>query len=106
MRLLQDISGVTFTVTLGVEEKKDANGKQRFNKDGAPMWQVQCMALDKTGGEMLKITVAGERPNVSLGQIVVPVELEALPWNQNGRSGVAFRAKEIRSATSSVSKAA
>jgi hypothetical protein len=33
---------------------------------------------------------------VTVGQPVVLVELEAIPWSQDDRSGVAFRAKEIR----------
>ena len=35
-------------------------------------------------------------PNVKVGQPVAVSKLEALPWATNGRSGVAFRAEEIK----------
>lgn len=98
MRLYVDISKVTFTVTKNPEPKNDQNGQQKHRRDdGAPMWVTQVMALDEeTGGEMLSVTVAGQMPNVSVGQMVSPVELEAIPWATNGRHGVAYRAAELR----------
>jgi hypothetical protein len=53
---------------------------------------------DNEGGEVITITTAGERPDVTVGQIVHLVSLEALPWATNGRNGVAFRAESINSA--------
>ena len=51
------------------------------------------------------MTTAGEKPKVSQGQLVSAVQLEAVPWSmeQNGkaRSGVSFRATEIKSAATS-----
>jgi hypothetical protein len=35
---------------------------------------------------------------VRVGQLVHLSKLEALPWATNGRSGVAFRAEEIKTA--------
>jgi hypothetical protein len=52
--------------------------------------------LDETGGEVITITTAGEKPAVTVGQLVVPVSLEAIPWATNGRNGVAFRATELK----------
>ena len=63
------------------------------------MWTTQVMALDETGGEVLAITVAGIKPSVTVGQIVKPVGLEAIPWNNNGKHGVAFRAVELKPVT-------
>lgn len=60
------------------------------------MWTTQVMALDETGGEMLAITVAGTTPSATVGQLVKPVGLEAIPWNNNGKHGVAFRAVELK----------
>lgn len=97
MPLYIDLTTVDFSVGLPAEEKVDQNGKQRFNKDGAPMWKVQLIALnDKMGAEVIDVTVAGVKPEVQRGQLVIPEGLEALPWNTNGRSGVAFRATQIR----------
>lgn|SRR5690606_9556832 len=96
MRLFVDTSKVTFTVTRNPEPKNDQNGQQRHRKDdGAPMWATQVMALDETGGEVISITVAGVKPEATVGQMVVPVGLEAIPWSTNGRSGIAYRAVEL-----------
>ena len=60
------------------------------------LWLVQLMALDDSGGEVLSVTVAGE-PKVTVGQPASVSELVALPWSQDGRSGVAYRAEAISS---------
>jgi hypothetical protein len=62
------------------------------------MWSTQVFVLDDDGGEVITITTAGEKPNVKVGQELAVSKLEALPWATNGRSGVAFRAVEIRAA--------
>jgi hypothetical protein len=96
MRLSIDTSGVQYQATKNSEPKLDQNGKQKVNRDGQPMWATQVMALDETGGEVLSITVAGIQPSITVGQIVKPVGLEAIPWNNNGKHGVAFRAVELK----------
>jgi hypothetical protein len=97
MRLYVDTSKVTFMVNKPSEPKNDQDGKQRHRKeDGRPMWTVQVTALDETGGEVIAITVAGEKPEFTVGQMVNPVGLQAIPWSTNGRSGVAWRADEVQ----------
>jgi hypothetical protein len=97
VKLYIDTRNVEFSVTRNPQPKTDQNGKQKFNKDGAPMWQTQVQALDEDGGEHLMLTTVGEKPQVTVRQVVVPVGLEAIPWNTNGRNGVAFRASELKS---------
>ena len=108
MKLLLDTSRTTFTVTREVEPKVDRDtGAQRMDRTTkALLWVVQVMALDATGGEMLTITVAGDAPKVNVGQAVNPVELEAIPWAQGGRNGVAFRATSINVASGKSASAA
>ena len=96
MRLTIDTSGVQCQVTKNPEQKLDQNGKQKIDRDGRPMWTTQVMALDETGGEVLAVSVAGVMPSVTVGQLVKPVGLEAIPWNNNGKHGVAFRAVELK----------
>jgi hypothetical protein len=106
MKLYVDTSAKQITVTLEAVEKKDQNGRQRTERDtGRPMWSTQVFVLDDVGGEVITVTTAGERPNVKVGQPVSLVNLEALPWATNGRSGVAFRASEIKTAMTSVKTA-
>ncbi len=96
MRLRLDISKTSFTVTRTAVEKTDQNGVQKIDRTTKqPLWVVQLMALDETGGEMLTVTVAGIPPKLTVGQQVNPVELEAIPWATNGKNGTAFRASSI-----------
>jgi hypothetical protein len=99
MRLVLDVSRARFTVSKPPEEKRDLEGKQRADKrTGALLFTVQLVAFDETGAEVITVTVAGQLPKVAVGQDVSPVELEAIPWSQEKRSGVAYRAKEVRPA--------
>lgn len=98
MRLLLETSPYTFMVTQATQPKVDQERNQRFHKTTKePMWVTQVLALDRNegGGETINITVMGSKPELTVGQKVAPVELEALPWNQNGRHGVSYRAAEL-----------
>ena len=105
MKLLLEISRTAFTVTREVEPKNDQDGRQkRDRRSNEPLWVVQVMALDGSGGEVLNVTVAGAPPKVTVGQSVIPVELEAIPWAQGGRNGVAYRAQSLSVVSASASK--
>ncbi|MGP4104961.1 hypothetical protein [Nonomuraea sp. KM90] len=107
MKLYVDTSNKQVTVSREPVEKTDQNGRQKTERDtGRPMWSTQVFVLDEDGGEVLAVTTAGVRPEVKVGQVVSLSRLEALPWSTNGRSGVAFRAVEIKSATVSAAKTA
>lgn len=107
MRLLIDVSNVSFTVGREPEPKKDQNGVQRVDRNtAAPMWSVQLVAMDDGGAEVINVTVAAPQPpKVSVGQPVAPVELQAIPWAQNGRNGVAYRATDVKLVSASKSSA-
>ncbi|NUW30745.1 hypothetical protein HTZ77_04815 [Nonomuraea sp. SMC257] len=107
MKLYVDTSNKQVTVSKESVEKTDQNGRQKTERDtGRPMWSTQVFILDEDGGEVITVTTAGIRPEVKVGQIVTLSKLEALPWSTNGRSGVAFRATEIKSATVPAAKSA
>lgn len=99
MKRYVDVSGKQFSVSLEPEAKTDQNGQQNRSREGAPMWTTQIYVLDESGGEIIKVTTAGEKPKCSVGQHVTPVQLEMIPWSTNGRSGVAYRAIEIKVAS-------
>jgi hypothetical protein len=104
VKLYVDTTGKQVTVSRDPEPKNDQNGSQRSERGtGRLMWSTQVFVLDETGGEVITITTAGEKPGVKVGQLVAPVSLEAIPWATNGRNGVAFRATELKPATGSVS---
>ncbi len=96
MQLRVSINDVRFMVTKGPEPKVDfqTNAQKVDKRSGALLWQVQLMALDETGGEILTVVVDGD-PAVRVGEFVQVEDLVALPWSQGERSGVAFRAGKI-----------
>ena len=100
MRLVLDTAKVTFTVTKAAEPKTEfGSGKQKMNRASQlPEWQVEVLAMDSERGEVIRVTVAGDQPKVNQGQPVRFEELEAIPWANNGRDGVAYRAAAIHPA--------
>ena len=52
--------------------------------------------MDSERGEVIRVTVTGDQPKVNQGQPVRFEELEAIPWANNGRNGVAYRAAAIQ----------
>ena len=100
MKLHIETSAKQVTVTREPAEKTDGqSGRQKTERGtGRPMWSTQVFVLDDDGGEVITVTTAGEKPNVKVGQELAVSKLEALPWATNGRSGVAFRAAEIKAA--------
>jgi hypothetical protein len=97
MKLRIDTAGVSFVCTRAPEQRLAFDsGQPRMDREtGLPLWQVQLMALDSSGGDVIAVTVAGD-PNVTVGQPAQVEGLVALPWSQEGRSGIAFRADAIR----------
>ena len=97
MKLRIDTAGVSFVCTRAPEPRIafDSGQAKTDRETGLPLWQVQLMALDTSGGDVIAVTVAGD-PNVTVGQPVQVDGLVALPWNQESRSGIAFRADAIR----------
>ena len=97
MRLLLDTSQVTFMVTKGPEPRRDyGKTEQKMDRDtGQPQWVVEVLAQDSERGEVIRVTVTGDQPKVTTGQPVRFEGLEAIPWSNNGKSGVAYRAASI-----------
>ena len=97
MKLRIDTAGVSFVCTRAPEQRIafDTGQAKTDRETGLPLWQVQLMALDTSGGDVIAVTVAGD-PNVTVGQPVQVDGLVALPWNQGERSGIAFRADAVR----------
>jgi hypothetical protein len=100
VKLYVDTKGKQVQATKESEPKNDQNGNQRSEKGtGRLMWSTQIFVLDENGGEVIAVTTAGEKPNVTAGQLVTIEQLEAIPWATNGRNGVAFRAVSLKPVT-------
>ena len=100
MRLVLETSKTTFTVTKAAEPKTEfGSGQQKMNRASQlPEWQVEVLAMDSERGEVIRVTVTGDQPKVTQGQPVRFEELEAIPWANDGRNGVAYRAAAIHPA--------
>ncbi len=100
MRLVLDTSKVAFTVTKAAEPKTEfGSGQQKMNRASKlPEWVVEVLAMDAERGEVIRVTVTGDQPKVTQGQTVRFEDLEAIPWANNGRNGVAYRAAAIHPA--------
>ncbi|MGQ0480690.1 MAG: hypothetical protein ACT4O0_06640 [Pseudonocardia sp.] len=97
MELLIDISRKSFSVGRPFERKLDDNGVQRLDrKTRAPLWAAQLVVMDERGADTIVVTIAGDPPSLQQGQPVTPMQLVAIPWNRNGREGIAYRAIEVR----------
>lgn len=101
MRLKLETSEVAFTVTKAPEPRRDyGKTEQKVDRDtGRPQWVVEVLALDPERGEVIRVTVAGDQPRVTQGQAVRFEGLEAIPWSNNDKSGVAFRAASVQPAS-------
>ena len=97
MKLKLDTAGVSFICTREPEQRIAFDtGQPKIDREtGQPLWQVQFMALDTTGADVIAVTVPGD-PNITVGQPVRVEGLVASPWAQEGRSGIAFRADSLR----------
>ena len=93
----------SFTVTRAAEPKTEfGSERQKMNQASKlPEWVVEVLAMDSERGEVIRVTVTGDQPKVNQGQPVRFEELEAIPWANNGRNGVAYRAAAIHQAAQS-----
>jgi hypothetical protein len=100
MRLVLKDERYAFTVTKAAEPKTEfGSGQQKVNRASKlPEWVVEVPAMDSERGEVIRVTVTGDQPKVSQGQPVRFEELEAIPWANNGRNEVAYRAAAIHPA--------
>jgi len=95
MQLEIKTDGVEFVVSRAPQPKSDNDGRQKVDRDtGASLHVTELVAMDNTGAEVIKVTTVGE-PKVATRQLVTVVKLVAMPWNIDGRGGVAFRAESI-----------
>ena len=87
-------------MTKAAEPKTEfGSGQQKMNRQSnLPEWVVEVLAQDSERGEVIRVTVTGDQPKVNQGNPVRLVDLEALPWANNGRNGVAYRAAAIQPA--------
>src|SRR4051794_11906893 len=109
MRLPIDTSRLKFLVVSGAEPLRQyEEGKPReawaprTDVNGEVLWRVQLVALGEGEAEIIRVAVPGD-PKVAQGEMVALDGLTAQAWEMDGRSGTAFRAQAVKSATSRTS---
>jgi hypothetical protein len=81
MKLRIDTAAVSFVCTRAPEARIAFDtGQPKVDREtGLPLWQVQLMALDASGGDVIAVTVAGD-PNLTVGQPLRPRWCEPITW--------------------------
>src|SRR3954465_15196501 len=104
MRLPIDKSRLKFLVVAEAEPLRQyEEGKPReawaprTDVNGEVLWRVQLVALGDGAAEIIRVAVPGD-PKVAQGEMVQVDGLTAQPYDMEGRSGMAFRARVIREA--------
>ncbi|QXJ22795.1 hypothetical protein AGRA3207_003855 [Actinomadura graeca] len=96
-----DVSALTFVCVSAPRPKlvSQETGEVKTDRDGNTVFTVGLSAADAMGRvELVNLSVPGDQ-DVTIGQIVSPVDLVAFPWEQviNGqkRWGIAYRASRV-----------
>ena len=103
MRLPIDTSRLKFLVVAEAEPLRQFEaGKPReawaprTDTNGEVLWRAELVALGDDGAEIIRVAVPGD-PKVAHGEMVAVDGLTAQAWELDGKSGVSFRARAIRS---------
>lgn len=92
-----DVEDKEFQVTSPSRPKIDQLGIQRIDKEtGQPLWMTEVVVTDHSGGEIIKISTAGEKPDLDRGDPIEVFGLVGVPWVSGSRAGMAFRADSIK----------
>lgn len=96
-----DTTAITFLASAPPAPVLDFQTKQpKADSNGEPLYAVQLVAMQPAGADVITVKVPGQ-PTISVGAPVRVVGLIGLPWENNGRSGVAFRATRIEAVSQS-----
>jgi hypothetical protein len=94
-----DTTAITFLASAPPAPVLDFTTKQpKADPNGEPLYAVQLVAMQPAGADVITVKVPGQ-PHIAVGTPVRVVGLVGLPWNNDGRSGVAFRAARIEPTT-------
>jgi hypothetical protein len=100
-----DTTDLTFIVSTAPRPVTRYGSEEiRTDKNGQQIHAVELIVLSDDGGDKIRVKVPG-RPELRPRSEVRVTNLQAMPWEQNGKSGVAFSASSIESATKSVKAA-
>jgi len=76
----------------------DTGEVKRDRRSGQEVWTVGVCAMRGRDSSVIQVAVVGRPVGLQVGFPVRLEELEAIPWDRDGRSGVAWRAQAIHPA--------
>lgn len=96
-------TGMFCAVPPAVRLANRETGQPRIDRDtGLTLYQVGVCLMAGTQAEVINVSVAGEPKGVVQGVPVQVQGLAAVPWENEGRHGIAFRATVITSLSAQV----
>ena len=93
-----DVNAFTGFMCVNPPEPKVANldtGEVRKDRDGNTLYVVGVVAMRGRDSSVIQVTVPGEPKGLGMGTALRLHALEAVPWDREGRSGVAYRAAAV-----------
>jgi hypothetical protein len=102
MRAIVDTTGTTILCTAAPEPRTDDRSQPIVDREtGLPTYvtQVVMVGPDRRTEVVRIVTVSSPDAAVTVGAKLTVTELVQQPWERDGRSGVAYRAKAIGLAT-------
>jgi hypothetical protein len=73
----------------------DTGEVKKDRRSGQTVWTVGVCAMRGRDSSVIQIAVVGEPGGLGVGMPVRVVDLEATPWERDGRSGIAWRAEKV-----------
>ncbi len=100
MRIPIDTASLTLMAGK-IEQALDFETKRpKADTNGEPIYTVDLVVIAEGSPQIWPVKTSGEPKGVTVGQLVKVSGLVAMPWSMDGRSGVAFRAEDVRAASS------
>src|SRR5215831_3286633 len=90
---------VTLCATPPVPRVRDTGELRTDKASGQTLYEVGMLVVHNSSADVVKVSVPGEPKGLATGQPVRVTGLVALPWEQNGRHGIAFQATKIEPAS-------
>ena len=96
MRLPLDTSQITFQAVGSPEPAVDFATKQpKTDENGAPLFNVQVVAISNGEAEIMQVRVSGEPAKFGPSTSLRITGLFASPWTMGDRSGISYRAEKV-----------
>ncbi|MFF0445050.1 hypothetical protein ACFYT4_01295 [Streptomyces sp. NPDC004609] len=100
-------TGIICTVAPSPRVANRETGQLKIDREtGKTVFQVGLCLMSGTTAEVVNVNVPGEPSGVQLGMPVQVRNLVAVPWENDGRHGIAFRAEEIKPLSAPAAKGA